>query len=110
MSGPKGCGNCRKYGSIRGVFVGYCGTCLERYEFIHDWRGNPSGGCDINDLNEESMLVPASNPPINKAVRAFALAVLESIRLDALPRPPTPPPLTSLPFPYSMEYKVSFML
>lgn len=55
-SGPKGCGNCIHYGSIRGVFVGYCGTCLERYEFINDWRGNSSGGCDINDLNEESIV------------------------------------------------------
>ena len=51
-SGPKGCGNCIHYGSIRGVFVGYCGTCLHHYEIIQHWRGKSKGGGDINELSE----------------------------------------------------------
>jgi len=27
-SGPKDCGNCREFGSINGVFVGYCSNCV----------------------------------------------------------------------------------
>lgn len=55
-SGPKGCANCRAYGCIRGVFVGYCGTCLNHYENIQQWRGNPMGGWNINDLCEGSII------------------------------------------------------
>jgi hypothetical protein len=29
LSGPKHCNNCRAYGSINGVFVMYCLTCVE---------------------------------------------------------------------------------
>jgi len=39
-SGPIECGNCEAYGSIRGVFVGYCSNCLRNYQAINDWRGN----------------------------------------------------------------------
>jgi hypothetical protein len=30
-TGPNQCGNCKAYGSIRDVFVGYCCGCLEYY-------------------------------------------------------------------------------
>jgi hypothetical protein len=40
-TGPKECGNCNAYGSIRGVFVGYCSGCLEYYTHLdEDYRGN----------------------------------------------------------------------
>ena len=38
-SGPKDCYNCQAYGSIRGVFVGYCSNCLENYLNAGIWRG-----------------------------------------------------------------------
>ena len=31
-SGPKDCDNCRKFGSINGVFVTYCADCFETYK------------------------------------------------------------------------------
>ena len=37
-SGPKECGNCKAYGSMNGVFVGYCSTCLEHV--YHGKRGD----------------------------------------------------------------------
>ena len=40
-TGPKECGNCDAYGSIRGVFIGYCSGCLEHYSHLDDdYRGN----------------------------------------------------------------------
>lgn len=56
-SGPKECGNCRAYGSIRGVFVGYCGTCLSLYEDIQEPRGTHCGGWDINDLSDQNIVI-----------------------------------------------------
>lgn len=38
-SGPEECGNCDTYGSIRGVFVGYCSNCLRQYHDSQYWRG-----------------------------------------------------------------------
>ncbi len=38
-SGPEYCGNCDAYGSIRGVFVGYCSGCLENYIDTNEPRG-----------------------------------------------------------------------
>lgn len=38
-TGPHTCGNCNMYGSIRGVFVGYCGNCLLLYHNTDSWRG-----------------------------------------------------------------------
>lgn len=38
-SGPEDCGNCNIHGSIRGVFVGYCGNCLQNYHQTKHWRG-----------------------------------------------------------------------
>lgn len=38
-SGPEYCGNCDLYGSIRGVFVGYCGNCLQNYIETNEPRG-----------------------------------------------------------------------
>lgn len=33
MTGPEKCGNCAFYGTLRGVFVGYCGNCAREYNF-----------------------------------------------------------------------------
>lgn len=44
-SGPKDCRNCRSYGSIRGVFVGYCSNCLHYYLDAGIWRGVHLGMC-----------------------------------------------------------------
>lgn len=38
-TGPEECGNCDTHGSIRGVFVGYCGNCLRNYHESNHWRG-----------------------------------------------------------------------
>ena len=32
-TGPEKCCNCEFYGSLRGVFVGYCSNCAREYEF-----------------------------------------------------------------------------
>jgi hypothetical protein len=51
-SGPKECNNCNAYGSINGVFVGYCTTCLQHV--YNDKRGDHSiaSGMSINTLCE----------------------------------------------------------
>lgn len=38
-TGPEECGNCNCYGSIRGIFVGYCSNCLRSYIEIGEPRG-----------------------------------------------------------------------
>lgn len=54
--GPLACRNCQAYGTIRGVFVGYCGSCVENYKNFADiWRGNYMGGLDVNNLNSETI-------------------------------------------------------
>ena len=51
LSGPIGCENCAAYGSIRGVFVGYCSTCLNLCSKQGIWRGVLiAPGSDINEL------------------------------------------------------------
>ena len=40
--GPEKCGNCLFYGSIRGVFVGYCQNCISKFQ---NTRGN---SCRVN--------------------------------------------------------------
>jgi hypothetical protein len=40
-SGPERCSNCDVYGSIRGVFVGYCCNCLLNYT-TSDWYSTPN--------------------------------------------------------------------
>jgi len=32
-TGPEKCGNCAFYGTLRGVFIGYCGNCAREYNF-----------------------------------------------------------------------------
>ena len=51
MSGPKECGNCRAYGSINDVFVGYCAMCsLRIYNFT---RGGMV--CDCSKIDETTL-------------------------------------------------------
>jgi hypothetical protein len=47
MSGPKGCPNCRAYGTINAVFVGYCAGCSNHvYNFT---RGGVVYNCSQTD-------------------------------------------------------------
>jgi len=46
-TGPENCGNCSCYGSLRGVFVGYCSNCSREYNYE---RG---GGFDLDYTQEE---------------------------------------------------------
>ena len=51
-SGPEYCGNCAAYGSIRGVFVGYCSNCLKNYIDTNEPRGRltaPGTSIDMVD-------------------------------------------------------------
>ena len=56
-TGPKECGNCALYGSIRGVFVGYCSNCLEYYTHVDDdYRGNNyAEGLPVYCLENETL-------------------------------------------------------
>lgn len=46
-TGPENCENCSCYGSLRGVFVGYCSNCSREYKYE---RG---GGFDTDYTQEE---------------------------------------------------------
>lgn len=55
-TGPEACGNCDAYGSIRGVFVGYCGNCLQHYHGSQYWRGCPVAlGLSVEMLEDSDM-------------------------------------------------------
>ena len=47
MTGPEKCENCAYYGSLRGVFVGYCYNCAKEYDFK---RGK---GFNYDDYQED---------------------------------------------------------
>ena len=54
-TGPIKCENCATHGTLRGVFVGYCGNCLEQYcTYGNDWRG-PPGGHSVKYLQVEDL-------------------------------------------------------
>jgi len=55
-TGPEACGNCDAYGSIRGVFVGYCSNCLRQYHGSQYWRGCPVAlGLSVEMLEDSDM-------------------------------------------------------
>lgn len=55
-SGPIACGNCASYGSIRGVFVGYCSNCLRAYEQSNIQRGVLiAPGIDVGQLENSTI-------------------------------------------------------
>ena len=55
-SGPRDCGNCEAYGTIRGVFVGYCCNCIRNYSEYNMSRGVLyAPGLDIASLKNEDM-------------------------------------------------------
>jgi hypothetical protein len=56
-TGPKECGNCNAYGSIRSVFVGYWSNCLEHYTHLDDdYRGNNyAPGLPAHCLEDEAL-------------------------------------------------------
>lgn len=55
-SGPEDCGNCDAYGSIRGVFVGYCSNCLRNYLYNKLWRGClMAPGLSVDMLEDNDM-------------------------------------------------------
>lgn len=47
--GSLNCANCRKYGSINGVFVQYCTNCVSM-------SGRPGCGCRLQDLIPDTTL------------------------------------------------------
>jgi len=47
MTGPEKCENCAYYGSLRGVFVGYCNNCAKEYNLT---RGK---GFNYDDSQED---------------------------------------------------------
>jgi hypothetical protein len=54
--GPKNCGNCKLYGSIRNVFVGYCCNCLRNLIEHDDPRGQRVAiGLAVCDLENADM-------------------------------------------------------
>ena len=54
-SGPKACNNCRTYGTVNDVFVGYCGNCVA-YIYNDKSRGGFDCCVDIkNDITEETL-------------------------------------------------------
>ena len=53
-SGPAACQSCSTYGSIRGVFVGYCANCLREYKYRNLHRGNLTATmacCFLDDVS-----------------------------------------------------------
>lgn len=56
MTGPVRCENCLHYGSIRGVFVGYCSGCMQCYADMGHWRGClVSQGIPLEYLDDEAL-------------------------------------------------------
>ena len=56
-TGPENCINCKLYGHLNGVFVGYCMNCAEDYEYE---RGN--GMTDLGvEVNKEMIALDLSN-------------------------------------------------
>ena len=80
-SGPKNCGNCKKYGSIRGVFVGYCSNCLENYHDSGYWRGSLTAppGSSITMLKERDMW---SQYPYLSGVKKYSLGDEEGVEAE----------------------------
>jgi hypothetical protein len=57
-SGPEDCGNCNAYGSIRGVFIGYCGNCLQNYIETNEPRGRlVAPGLSVSMLENDDIWV-----------------------------------------------------
>ena len=80
-TGPKNCGNCKKYGSIRGVFVGYCSNCLENYHDSGYWRGSLTAppGSSITMLKEREMW---SQYPYLSGVKKYSLGDEEGVEAE----------------------------
>lgn len=55
-SGPENCEKCRKNGSLRGVFVGYCNPCIIKYrDIFQEQRGKDFGGIYLKHEDETAM-------------------------------------------------------
>jgi hypothetical protein len=54
-TGPKECRNCNADGSINGVFVGYCTTCLQHLYNYKRGDHSIAPGMPINTLDESSL-------------------------------------------------------
>jgi len=52
-TGPGQCGNCADYGSVNGVFIGYCANCA-----VHDYNGTRGRGFIDNgvELSDNDVL------------------------------------------------------
>lgn len=48
-TGPEECGNCNAYGTINGVFVGYCANCAQYVYNGERGRGFIDNGVEVDD-------------------------------------------------------------
>jgi hypothetical protein len=56
--GPIACSNCEIFGTIRGVFVGYCTECIIEYNLLGKWRANNVFiSMDIKKLSDKDMWI-----------------------------------------------------
>jgi hypothetical protein len=53
-SGPKDCMNCRDYGCVNGVFIGYCVNCAEYLYDGERCRGFIDNGIEIDEYEYDS--------------------------------------------------------
>ena len=66
-TGPKECGDCKKYGSWNGVFIGYCANCA-----IHEYKATRGFGIRWGEEYTESMVeIPIQQKRGDDWVRAF---------------------------------------
>lgn len=56
QTGPKLCHNCEAYGSIQGVFIGYCSNCINEYINMKCERGHLHfPGSSMNQLTNKQI-------------------------------------------------------
>lgn len=97
-TGPLNCMNCRTHGSIRDVFVGYCGNCIQRYNTNNNGnRGNMHllgysldelqqfdlwyrcpymGGIRPESIGDFQLPIPDTNPATNNETQEDTLWIL----------------------------------
>ena len=54
-SGPENCSKCRQNYFTRGIFIGYCETCIYNYLHNGEWRGNIYDVSDVGHLSDSNM-------------------------------------------------------
>ena len=54
-TGPENCDKCRQNYFMRGIFIGYCETCVYNYLHNGEWRGNISDVSNVEHLSDSNM-------------------------------------------------------